>query len=698
VLTCVAALAMAGHFGHAETIEVLVAAGADVNSRSDKPKGCTPLMWAASANEAEAVKTLIAHGADLHAVAADGNTVLDVALRYRSPEVVDVLLEAIGGERYPKESVAVQLAMTKERAAAKALMTTASVMHSHMETQVGELDKYAWVGWVLEQGGDLVKPLAMTKMLYAAVIERDAGLVQALVDHGCDVNRKLESVITPLSIAVTQRYLDIVQVLLEAGADPNQAMRGSETRGGSTMTPFDYAIVHMREMVGEQLINSLLNSGRCRINQGADLNWTAFSWVLKQTKDPEARESAVDLAERMVLSIQNVDDDRDDNGFTLLHIATHHQSLWMVDLLLDRGADIEATADDGTTPFLLACQQDPEFGMQLLQRGANFNAKTRKTNASVLHVMAVAGLAPSPHLVEMGLDINEQTLRGYTPLASALSYGHEALTLTLMARGAHVNWKTDKDRTALHFAARHGMHAAVEKILEHDVDINAVDSSGWTSLHEACATGNTAVVALLLDAGADIERPIPTGDRPLHCALINGKEDIVLLLLERGADFTAIASMKRTPLHVAADYDLPRAADALLMLTNGSTIEAVDEQDWTPLCCTRSLAIVEILIKAGADVNHVDNNGWTPLHQAVQEGNTEVALELVRAGASLEARTKNDGLTVTERAIDLWSWSDSDRIIRPQLLEMAEARREERQRAEENEPVGGPFEVIRTSD
>ncbi|KAL1607807.1 Ankyrin repeat and SAM domain-containing protein 6 [Paraconiothyrium brasiliense] len=700
------ALALASHFGHPEIVDVLIAAGADIEARSDDPKDCTPLMLAACANEVGVVKKLMESGADLHAIAFDGNSVLDVALLHRCPGAVDVLLEAIGGEEYPRESVAVQFAMAREHATIKALMATASVMYSHMEVQVGEPNKHAWIGWVLNQGGTLVQRLALAKMLHAALEEHDIDLVKAVVLQGCDVNRRLESGKTPLGFAVIEGDVGIVQVLLEAGANPIQAMGKSDKRNGRAMTPFDYAVVNMRDETDYQVANLLLGSGRCRVNQGVDVNTTAFSFALEKSKGPGAWEGALDLAERMALSIKNVDGDRDDQGFTLLHVATHHQNLRMIDLLLNRGADIEAKANDGMTPFLLACSNDPNFALQLLQRGANLKAKTHKTNASALHGMAAKGLPFCPPLIEMGLDINEQTLKGYTPLASALSRGHEALALTLMEKGAHVNWKTDRNHTALHFAARNGMERVLAKILERGIDVNATNTRGWLSLHEACASGNTAVVAQLLDAGADIERPLPNGDRPLHCALINEKEDIALLLLERGADFTALASKKRTPLHLAAYHDLPRAADALLSLSECAMIEAVDDETWTPLCCASSAAIVDMLIRAGADIHYADKDGWTPLHQAVLAGTAGVAIKLLDAGASLDARTTDDGLTVRERANDMWSWGEGCRSVRPQLLQIAADRREERQRkeaagtkvVEESEALGEPFEMISGKD
>ncbi|OAG13143.1 ankyrin, partial [Paraphaeosphaeria sporulosa] len=102
--------------------------------------------------------------------------------------------------------------------------------------------------------------------------------------------------------------------------------------------------------------------------------------------------------------------------------------------------------------------------MQLIERGANPKAKV-KVNTSALHAMAGQGQTSFTVLLEMGLDINEQSVNGFTPLACALSRGHEAVALMLIEKGAHVDWKTDQGHTALHFAARNGMQRIIELIV-----------------------------------------------------------------------------------------------------------------------------------------------------------------------------------------------------------------------------------------
>jgi hypothetical protein len=118
----------------------------------------------------------------------------------------------------------------------------------------------------------------------------------------------------------------------------------------------------------------------------------------------------------------------------------------------------------------------------------------------------------------------------------------------------------------------------------------------------------------------------------------------------------AFASRNRSPLHIAADYNLFDATEELLRRGLTTQIEHIDESGWTPLCCCGHVDTVELLIEHGANVHYADREGWTPLHQAVHNGERDVALALIDAGAKLDDRTLDDGLTVLERAADLEEW------------------------------------------
>lgn len=164
---------------------------------------------------------------------------------------------------------------------------------------------------------------------------------------------------------------------------------------------------------------------------------------------------------------------------------------------------------------------------------------------------------------------------------------------------------------ALHLAAHSGNLADVELLLhDPEIDVNALDEDGLTSMDNAIEQGHSNVVAALLAAGADIEGVPDERFTPLCHAAWNYNEEIVALLLEAGADVDAV-STDLTALQLA---------------------------------CQRSegLGAVKVLLAAGADPNkYVAGTG--PIHIATIWGNNDILIELIRAGADVNARVKENG-------------------------------------------------------
>ena len=79
-------LQLAANGGHKEIAELLIAEGADVNTKTDKP-----LHMAALWGEKEIVELLIAAGADVNAQYANGKTALDSAIQQKKTETADLL-------------------------------------------------------------------------------------------------------------------------------------------------------------------------------------------------------------------------------------------------------------------------------------------------------------------------------------------------------------------------------------------------------------------------------------------------------------------------------------------------------------------------------------------------------------------------------------------------------------------------------
>ena len=75
--------------GHKGIVELLIAAGADVNAK--KFSGGTPLRYAATFGHKEIAELLLAEGADVNAKDVDVTTPLDLANLFNQPETADLL-------------------------------------------------------------------------------------------------------------------------------------------------------------------------------------------------------------------------------------------------------------------------------------------------------------------------------------------------------------------------------------------------------------------------------------------------------------------------------------------------------------------------------------------------------------------------------------------------------------------------------
>lgn len=109
---------------------------------------------------------------------------------------------------------------------------------------------------------------------------------------------------------------------------------------------------------------------------------------------------------------------------------------------------------------------------------------------------------------------------------------------------------------------------------------------------------------------------IYVGDTPLHAAAAGYRVEIAKLLLAAGADANAAGNHRRSgPLHYAADGSPERDAK-------------------------RQVAMIRLLLEAGADVQAQDKNGATPLHRAVRTRCAEAVRCLLAAGAEATIRNK----------------------------------------------------------
>ena len=176
-------------------------------------------------------------------------------------------------------------------------------------------------------------------------------------------------------------------------------------------------------------------------------------------------------------------------------------------------------------------------------------------------------------------------------------------------------------------------------------------------LISAACQGDVDQVRERVGAGVDLEVKNPHGDTALTWAVMTGRREAVETLIKAGAKVNNVGGFGQTTLIRAVgrrQEDVVRA-----LLAAGADVNAKDTNGWTALMYAvvssngeyrsmreesikgkrngyvPSVAVVHLLLEAGADVNIADRSGRTALSLSLEqsEPNTEVSQLLKAAGA-----------------------------------------------------------------
>lgn len=261
---------------------------------------------------------------------------------------------------------------------------------------------------------------------------------------------------------------------------------------------------------------------------------------------------------------------RDADGNTPLMLAAAYGDPACVRLLLERGADANATNTLGGTPLLRAAS-DFEKARLLVEHGADVNWRSGLGNTAL---MLAARPRDSHRAVELllsrGADVNATNLWGATALMAAAAGGDPRSVSLLLKHGARVNAQPEAShvgfvlgggRSALMWAAYHGDIELMKLLVAAGADVNGEGFLG-TPLSQATWSGQAEAARFLLERGARADQvDHGVGYSALHWAASSENDDptLVRLLLKHGADpnlgggenVDAFLAIPQTPLMLA---------------------------------------------------------------------------------------------------------------------------------------------------
>jgi ankyrin repeat protein len=443
----------------------------EVNIDAADTNGWTPLPHATAGQHLDVVRRLIDESTVVTAKDADGRTALHHASIAGHIEVVRLLLER------EKDDEKRDLDHKDEDG-------RTALFHAELNDHLDIVELLAKEGASLDCTDE-----NRENVLSRAIARGDMESVRRLVALGAAVSGEH---IFHLHQACAAGNVELVRLLLEREKDDEKRVLSQVDLSG--LTP-----LHHAEHNGHRAVTELLAEAHANMNMTNGSDETVLDRAIDEGDEASVR--------RLVALGATVSGEY----LTYLHKASAAGSVAMVELLLELGADVDATDDSGGS--------------------AMFYAECNGHDA----VTAV--------LAKAHADMDRSAENG-TVLDWAIERDDVASIRRLVGLGAKLQ-KDGRWTAPLHVASRAGREKAVRALLELGADVDAREGdvvSGSTALHMACEMGFAETARALVEGGADWTARDEEGHTPLELAVLHGKARTARIVEEAVAVAVAAAA------------------------------------------------------------------------------------------------------------------------------------------------------------
>ncbi|KAJ5933640.1 ankyrin repeat-containing domain protein [Penicillium verhagenii] len=653
------ALSIAAQQGHESIVALLLQK--KMNTNGFDKEGHSALSRASENGHLGVVKLLLDEGADVEPIMrSDIPTSVDpltIAVFNGHAHVVDFLHKR--GSSLEKEALQVDRDNREMDTRISLLMLAIGFGH----TEVVEL--------LLEHGmSPHERDSAGNTPLGTAAQEGYAEIVRLLLYYGAEANEPSQLGLRPLELATVFRNLDAMEVLLKYNADPNLY--------------FQYSLLFLAvEKDDVEVLNLLLEYNAQDLpDKRADIDTVPFkldddaplSKELPGGPEMGAPRMPVNAAwslggnEEIIkvlirhglrpCSIKSLDDS--------LLWAAKYGSVELVKVLLDEGADINATSAMGSTPLLLAAKS--ARNLSNIRRGKPGDVDNRiviSETGSVDYLggtpNAVKGSGADPGILLATTEsakLEARDRNGLTALSISAAVGNIDLVKKLVENGANKSSRDELGRTALHHAYELGQEDVAEFLLSEDPSlILNFDDFGRSAalLRVAPSSAGSDRHKVLNENQADLQRVLRTICSPVYDLSGDRTKLLFLWAAERG--------------HI----ELVKA-----MIGGGVSHSLEDELGNTAFTLAirnARLPVIEFLLQAGSSPSKRNKSGFTPLWSAFKSGDQETIMSVL-SGKGVNPHISMRP-TMNYRAFDLdtyppllWAVTKGFEKVVDQLLKM----------------------------
>ena len=352
-----------------------------------------------------------------------------------------------------------------------------------------------------------------------------------------------------------------------------------------------------------------------------------------------------------------------------LYQAIKHNNIKAVKFFIENNAHVEIATFDGTTPLVLAIEENKPKIVELLIKEGKANIYGVYAKETEKYPIYCAVKNKNLNMIKILLDNNFDLKRESYILSYAIENSDENIVKYLVENGADMY---SYEITALYQAilnlnpklVEYFLYkgASIEKAGGTDVYGNIMMAAAGSKFNnsndkspvdlealEKSAENSAKITEMLIGkADKNIINDSLEGKTPLIIAVGNSYIDTAKILIENGANINAVDIEGWSALSYAVnngDIEI-----AKLLLENKSKIK--DElliAIKSPIV-ESSINIMKLLIDNKANINYTDENGFNPLNIAIESGDMELTKFLIKNGANVNSLMQ-DGLSLIGYAI-----------------------------------------------
>lgn len=352
-----------------------------------------------------------------------------------------------------------------------------------------------------------------------------------------------------------------------------------------------------------------------------------------------------------------------------LYQAIKHNNIKAVKFFIENNAHVEIATFDGTTPLVLAIEENKPKIVELLIKEGKANIYGVYAKETEKYPIYCAVKNKNLNMIKILLNNNFDLKRESYILSYAIENSDENIVKYLVENGADIY---SYEITALYQAVLNLNPKLVEYFLDKGASI---EKAGGTDVYgnimmaaagskfnnsndkspvdlealEKSAENSAKITEMLIGkADKNIINDSLEGKTPLIIAVGNSYIDTAKILIENGANINAVDIEGWSALSYSVNNGDIEIAKLLLenkAKIKGELLIAIK----SPIVESR-INMMKLLIDNKANINYTDENGFNPLNIAIESGDMELTKFLITNGANVNSLMQ-DGVSLIGYAI-----------------------------------------------